>query len=245
MTGPVDFSYREPPLASTSATAEGVAVTVPPDPPQVAGNGSVLTPTAEGGMDIELPEGTPPDSEDLDGGAADTTGQQTADASKPPTSYKIEHDQSPALTADQRQMSIYGETASLYPHSLDPQGAHNDPRNWDTDSRDDLQRARTYMGIVARRNGDTHWAWPNFTYDLETQAWNRAEEPANRSADDSLLGPNITNFAIRGDGVATQFFRKDGLKRYLTIGPFRKIGPLDSGGVPPGNNAYVEFYGKP
>jgi hypothetical protein len=157
--------------------------------------------------------------------------------------WKIEHNKSPALTADQRQMAIYGETASLYPHSLDPNGPHNDPKNWEADSWDNLQRARTYVGIVARRNGDTHWEWPDFGKIPEREVWNRAEEPAYRSADDSLLDPNITHFAIRGDGDPTDFF--PGMRRQLTIGPFRKIGPADKGRVPPGNNAFVEFYGKP
>src|SRR4029079_13704318 len=79
-----------------------------------------------------------------------------------------------ARTAEDRARVIFGETSGLYPQSIDPKGPENDPRNWVSDSFDNLQAARRYMGIVACRNPATQRNSPNPKIPREVEVWGNA-----------------------------------------------------------------------
>jgi hypothetical protein len=147
-----------------------------------------------------------------------------------------------AHTAQARARAIFGETRGLYPQSVNPEGRPGDPANWETDSYDNLQKARTYVGIVAGRNDDILYNNLNFSNPIEAQASNSAMNAGNAAqSNPDMLDARITQFFIRGEGVTRAAFPKQKHELYLTIGPFRNVG---GGDVPRGNNVYIEFYGR-
>jgi hypothetical protein len=246
MTGPVDFSYRD----GASPGSEPMTVAVAPPPPETGEGGATLTPAGDGGLDVEFAsdgayssaqqaESPPADDSHAEPAAAspDTSVQEAALSkdSRPP-GFGRNHDV--AQSHYDRSKAIFGETEGLYPQSIDPKGNPNDPRNWQTDSWDNLALARRNIGVVAGRNKITWWDAPSKPG--QEEAWSHAQDAAEQAADSSILDPKIRYFAIRGDGVTRDFFPQ--LRRYLTIGPFRNVG--GDRDAPAGNNAYVEFYGK-
>lgn len=80
MTGPVDFSYREnaPP---PEPPPDPVVVTLPPELPQTGDGGALLTPLADGGLDIDLGETAPAEPESEDGSDSTSNGIGAADGS--------------------------------------------------------------------------------------------------------------------------------------------------------------------
>jgi hypothetical protein len=166
------------------------------------------------------------------GGAASKPTKQSA----PPVPLPA-----PARSAEDRAKVIFGETSGLYPQSIDPEGPENDPRNWVSDSFDNLQAARRYIGIVASRNRKRESKIPNPEIPLEVEVWENAMSAGTAAQNNpDLLDARITNFYIRGDRNRTKEAFK-GLSKFLTIGPFRSVGKGDAGA---GNNVYIEFYGK-
>jgi hypothetical protein len=150
------------------------------------------------------------------------------------------HPRTPVVrTATDRAGTIFGETSGLYPQSIDPAKSATDPTNWQTDSYDALQFARTAIGVVAGRNTRTHTATPKHDNPAERDAWQSSESAGNAAAaNPALLDSHITQFYLRGDGDTGQPWPT--LRRYLTVGPFRNVG---GGDAPAGNNLFIEFYG--
>ncbi|HXZ01133.1 MAG TPA: hypothetical protein VEI03_14120 [Stellaceae bacterium] len=173
--------------------------------------------------------GSAPNDRDTDPSVA----RQTADAPE-------QLAQVPATTVHDMTRVIFGETAGLYPHSIDPDRSPYDPANWDTDSADNLAAARQYIGIVAGRNGQTHSADADLSNPIETRAWaDAANAAAKAHANPDLLDEHIDHFYLRGNGDTRNPWPT--LTRYLRIGPFRNVGGGDAGR---GNDLYIEFYGR-
>lgn len=147
----------------------------------------------------------------------------------------------PAQTPKERAQVILGETAGLYPKSLDAQKRHDDPNNWVEGSEDDLATARKYVGIVAGRNWNTHPADPEDAIPGDQRAWELATEAAKAAHENpDTLDPRIFQFYIRHEGDPFRPF--PGSDHYFAMGPFRNIGGQRSAGAD--NNTFIEFYGK-
>lgn len=147
----------------------------------------------------------------------------------------------PADTPGRRAQVILGETAGLYPESIDPTKSPWDPGNWVPDSADNLAAARKYVGIVAGRNANTRPAIADLSNPIEMRAWNdalNAAQAAQRTP--NLLDPKIDHFYIRHEGDVRRPWPE--LYGYLTVGPFRNVGGRGSTGT--SNKTFIEFYGR-
>jgi hypothetical protein len=141
-----------------------------------------------------------------------------------------------------RAQAIYGETSGLIPELLNPGTNPYNPSNWDSDSASQLEKARTYIGIVSERNPSVNFASPSdATNPIQMRAWNLSVEAATNAADGSLLDSRVTNFFLRQDGIGIQTPPWHGLHMIMSLGPFNNVG---GGDVPKGANTYIDFYGK-
>lgn len=146
-----------------------------------------------------------------------------------------------------RARVIYGETASIYPQRIDPQGSIYNSKNWDPTSADALAKARSQIGVVSSRNSVTHSDSPNLSNPLQKQQWDRALDAARASRGlDQSFDPTVKSFYMwqRGSAQDTRIPKYDTLQ---TTGPFYTSGggrPMDDGTleVPAGNNLHIDFY---
>jgi len=137
--------------------------------------------------------------------------------------------------------AIFGETSGLTP-ILKSAGANPyNEKNWDPDSAEQLQMARSYIGIVSERNPQVHFATPNdLTNPIQARIWNNSLTAA--MDEDADLDPDVTNFFLRQEGIGRQKPNWPGLEKIISLGPFNNL--AGGGDVPKGANTYIDFYGK-
>jgi len=141
-----------------------------------------------------------------------------------------------------RAQAIYGETSGLTPVLINPNGNPYNSNNWNPNSTEQLNTAKTYIGIVSDRNSYVNYALPSDTNNpIEAAAWASSLNSAINGSDGSQLDSRVTNFFIRQDGVGTQAPNWPNLQLHMSLGPFNNVG---GGDVPKGPNTYIDFYGK-
>ena len=143
--------------------------------------------------------------------------------------------------------TVYGETRGLYPQLnrvvKDPYRAATDPRNWDAQSFEDLQRARADIAQVYRNGGITWSEAPPPSSDaLSTSQWQRGVYAAARASD---LPSNVRHYFLRahkGPQFKQIHINPATGKLYpinRTYGPFINVG---GGDVPRSTLVYIDFY---
>jgi hypothetical protein len=191
--------------------------------------------------------GTEPHEEDTQGEDADSAlaGEQYATAAGPQRS------KAQAKPLPTPSKVIHGETRGLYPQIVHdppfPKPGMYEPRNWDTHSFMELQRARTDMAkVVENRNktkmvdGVTEAGPPTAQADEATRrAWELGEQAKQLP---SNLPSDVRHFYLRGADPKldpqTPPYAKPGQKPFRTYGPFLNAG----GGDVKSKEVYIDFY---
>jgi hypothetical protein len=153
-----------------------------------------------------------------------------------------------------RAAAIFGETTSLRPQLINPEGSLDTPENWNPDSAALLHQARTKL--AAMYGGPNDHMKPrlpsNVSNPIEKRQWDLAVEAA-RASMGFELDPRLINMNMRQKGVGHQVvdeWIKTGRTVLDPIGPFIntyypnaeliKKGRAAGGGP----NTYIDFYGR-
>ncbi len=136
--------------------------------------------------------------------------------------------------------TVYGETSSLYPQT-DKKGSNPyNSKNWNSDSYDELQAARTAISVISERNNHTQKKdGSSATNPIEKRAWDDSVDAAN-NAENFSLPTSTRHFFIRQKDIGRQKPWWAGNKKpYKSYGPFINVG---GGDVPRGNQTYIDIY---
>ncbi len=138
--------------------------------------------------------------------------------------------------------TIYGETSGLYPQLRSnppvPRSGVYNARNWNGESLDQLQSARSDIAQSVRNGARAHQAGPPSRNDrLGQQQWELAID-ASRAVSD--LPKDVRHFFLRAEtGPQRPWFVPEGAVPYRSYGPFVNPG---GGDVPISTQVYIDFY---
>lgn len=145
----------------------------------------------------------------------------------------------PKQTKFERAQVVYGETSSLRPKLINPQGNPDDPANWDPDSVEALAKARAKVAAVSGRNGHVHSAMPtNFMDPNQVREWMNSLHAADASDEaQRSFDPEADSFFMRQGEKDAQ--NSPDYHAIVSEGPFYNTSNYP---VHRGNQAFIDFY---